>query len=84
MILIQLFDPVDYREPGKTIKDLRQKLVDHENGSMKNVSVKLHYDDNRRVTLEHRDYYYRSLPGTPFGIAVALPNYGTTWIKVKR
>ncbi|XP_033217688.1 voltage-dependent calcium channel subunit alpha-2/delta-3 isoform X2 [Belonocnema kinseyi] len=77
-----LNDDSEPREPGKTVKDLRQRLVDHENGSMKNVSVKLHYDDNRRVTLERRDYYYRSLPGTPFGIAVALPNYGTTWIKV--
>lgn len=71
------------RQPGQDILKLRQMLVDHANGSMKNVSVKLHYDSNKRVTLEYRDYFYRSLPGTPFGIAVALSNYGTTWIKVK-
>ncbi|XP_051159665.1 voltage-dependent calcium channel subunit alpha-2/delta-3 isoform X3 [Leptopilina boulardi] len=70
------------RQPGQDILKLRQMLVDHANGSMKNVSVKLHYDANKRVTLEYRDYFYRSLPGTPFGIAVALSNYGTTWIKV--
>lgn len=50
---------------------------------MRAVPVKLHYDDNRRVTLERRDYFYAPLPGTPFGLAVAIPHYGTTWIKVE-
>lgn len=63
---------------------LRSALVDHKRGNMKDVPVKLHYDDYRRVTLERRDYFYAPLPGTPFGLAVALPNYGTTWIKVSR
>lgn len=58
--------------------------MDHKRGSTKGVPVKLHYDDNRRVTLERRDYFYAPLPGTPFGLAVAIPNYGTTWIKVIR
>jgi len=62
---------------------LRSALVDHKRGSMKEIPVKLHYDNNRRVTLERRDYFYAPLPGTPFGLAVAIPNYGTTWIKVK-
>lgn len=56
--------------------------MDHQYGSMKDVPVKFHYDDSRRVMLEKRDYYYAPLPGTPFGIAVAIPNYGKTWIKV--
>ncbi|KAK0182558.1 hypothetical protein PV327_000684, partial [Microctonus hyperodae] len=70
------------RDPGSQILELRQALVDHKHGSLKNVPVKFHYDDNRRVKLEKRDYYYAPLPGTPFGIAVAIPNYGKTWIKV--
>nr|XP_034192789.1 voltage-dependent calcium channel subunit alpha-2/delta-3 isoform X1 [Osmia lignaria] len=70
------------RNPGVEVLELRAALVDHKRGSMKGVPVKLHYDDNRRVTLEKRDYFYAPLPGTPFGLAVAIPNYGTTWIKV--
>ncbi|XP_017890141.1 voltage-dependent calcium channel subunit alpha-2/delta-3 isoform X2 [Ceratina calcarata] len=70
------------RNPGPELLDLRAALVDHKRGSLKGVPVKLHYDDNRRVNLERRDYFYEPLPGTPFGLAVAIPNYGTTWIKV--
>ncbi|XP_003707444.1 ca[2+] channel Muscle-specific alpha2/delta subunit isoform X2 [Megachile rotundata] len=70
------------RNPGPEVLELRAALVDHKRGSMKGIPVKLHYDDNRRVTLEKRDYFYAPLPGTPFGLAVAIPNYGTTWIKV--
>ncbi|XP_076666835.1 ca[2+] channel Muscle-specific alpha2/delta subunit isoform X2 [Andrena cerasifolii] len=70
------------RNPGPEVLELRAALVDHKRGSTKGVPVKLHYDDNRRVTMERRDYFYAPLPGTPFGLAVAIPNYGTTWIKV--
>ncbi|XP_031833886.1 ca[2+] channel Muscle-specific alpha2/delta subunit isoform X3 [Nomia melanderi] len=77
-----LDDGREPRNPGPEVLDLRAALVDHKRGSMKGVPVKLHYDDNRRVTLEQRDYFYAPLPGTPFGLAVAIPNYGTTWIKV--
>lgn len=77
-----LDDGREPRNPGPEVLELRAALVDHKRGSMKGVPVKLHYDDNRRVTLERRDYFYAPLPGTPFGLAVAIPNYGTTWIKV--
>ncbi|XP_067204324.1 voltage-dependent calcium channel subunit alpha-2/delta-3 isoform X2 [Linepithema humile] len=70
------------RNPGPEILELRSALVDHQRGSIKELPVKLHYDDNRRVTLERRDYFFAPLPGTPFGLAIAIPNYGTTWIKV--
>ncbi|XP_014474755.1 PREDICTED: voltage-dependent calcium channel subunit alpha-2/delta-3 isoform X2 [Dinoponera quadriceps] len=70
------------RNPGPEILELRSALVDHKRGSIRGIPVKLHYDDNRRVTLERRDYFYAPLPGTPFGLAVAIPHYGTTWIKV--
>lgn len=62
--------------------ELRQELIDHKVGSMIKVPVKLHYDDNRRVTLEERDYYYSPLPQTPFSLAVVIPHYGRHWIKV--
>ncbi|XP_050454891.1 voltage-dependent calcium channel subunit alpha-2/delta-3 isoform X2 [Cataglyphis hispanica] len=77
-----LDDGREPRNPGPVILKLRSELVDHKNGSMKGIPVRLHYDDNRRVSLERRDYFYAPLPGTPFTLAVALPNYGTTWIKV--
>lgn len=57
--------------------------MDHKRGNMTGIPVKLHYDDNRRVNLEKRDYFYAPLPGTPFSLAVVIPNYGTTWIKVE-
>lgn len=72
----------EYRNPGQEILELRAALVDHKRGSMEGIPVKLHYDDNRRVTLEKRNYFYAPLPGTPFGLAVVIPNYGKTWIKV--
>ncbi|XP_012275945.1 voltage-dependent calcium channel subunit alpha-2/delta-3 [Orussus abietinus] len=70
------------RNPGPEVLELRAALVDHKWGNLKGIPVKLHYDDNRRVTLEKRDYFYAPLPETPFGIAVTIPNYGSTWIKV--
>lgn len=57
--------------------------MDHKRGNMIEIPVKLHYDDKRRVHLEKRDYFYAPLPGTPFSLAVVIPNYGTTWIKVE-
>ncbi|XP_020292815.1 voltage-dependent calcium channel subunit alpha-2/delta-3 isoform X2 [Pseudomyrmex gracilis] len=70
------------RDAGPEILELRSALVDHKQGSMRGIPVKLHYDDNRRVNLERRDYFYAPLNGTPFSLAVVIPNYGTTWIKV--
>lgn len=78
------FIKIERRNPGPEVLELRGALVDHKSGSLKSVPVKLHYDNNRRVILEKRDYYYAPLPGTPFGLAVAMSssNYGKTWIKV--
>ncbi|XP_039304426.1 voltage-dependent calcium channel subunit alpha-2/delta-3 isoform X8 [Solenopsis invicta] len=70
------------RNPGPKLLELRSALVKHQRGNMTGVPVKLHYDDNRRINLEKRDYFYAPLLGTPFSLAVVIPNYGTTWIKV--
>ncbi|KAL0134742.1 hypothetical protein PUN28_001483 [Cardiocondyla obscurior] len=70
------------RDPGPEILALRSALVNHERGSMIGIPVKFHYDKHRRVNLEKRDYFYAPLPGTPFSLAVAISNYGTTRIKV--
>ncbi|XP_046751290.1 voltage-dependent calcium channel subunit alpha-2/delta-3 isoform X2 [Diprion similis] len=70
------------RIPGKEVLELREALVNHKNGTLENVTVKFHYDDYRRVTFEKRNYFYEALPGTPFGLAIALPEYGTKWINV--
>ncbi|KYN22132.1 Voltage-dependent calcium channel subunit alpha-2/delta-4 [Trachymyrmex cornetzi] len=80
---VEIFDDErEPRNPGPELLELRSALVDHKRGNMMGIPVKLHYDDNRRVNLEKRDYFYAPLPGTPFSLAVVLSNYGTTWIKV--
>ncbi|XP_018059590.1 PREDICTED: voltage-dependent calcium channel subunit alpha-2/delta-4-like isoform X2 [Atta colombica] len=80
---VEIFDDGrEPRNPSPELLELRSALVDHKRGNMMGIPVKLHYDNNRRVNLEKRDYFYAPLPGTPFGLAVVLPNYGTTWIKV--
>ncbi|XP_046603816.1 voltage-dependent calcium channel subunit alpha-2/delta-3 isoform X1 [Neodiprion virginianus] len=70
------------RIPGEEVLTLRAALVNHRNGTLSNVTMKFHYDDYRRVTFEKRNYFYEALPGTPFGLAIALPEYGTKWINV--
>ncbi|XP_058802117.1 voltage-dependent calcium channel subunit alpha-2/delta-3 isoform X2 [Phymastichus coffea] len=79
-----LDDDSEPRVASDVIKKIRESLVNHTCGSEKNVKVKLHYDDWRRVTLESRDYFYAALPLTPFGIAVVLPQYGRYHIKVSK
>lgn len=56
--------------------------MNHESGNITKILVNFHYDDYRRVTIEERNYFFAPLEGTPFGLAIALPKYGTKWIEV--
>ena len=73
-----------YRQHSEIILNLRKSIIHQEKGSLMNVPVKLHYDNGRRVTVERRNYFYAPLPGTLFGLAIALPNYGTNIIQVSK
>lgn len=58
-------------------------MVENEEGNIKDVEVKFHFDKIRRVSQEKYDYYYAPLPNTPFSLGLAIPSgYGNTWIKV--
>ncbi|XP_030748485.1 voltage-dependent calcium channel subunit alpha-2/delta-3 [Sitophilus oryzae] len=65
------------RQISETLRKLRSALVNGSEGSMHNVTLKYHYDDNKRVAEELYDYYFAPLEYTPFSIAIALPStYG--------
>ncbi|XP_050314847.1 voltage-dependent calcium channel subunit alpha-2/delta-3 [Anthonomus grandis grandis] len=73
----QHYDDTQPREISETVKQLRAGLVNAVEGSLHNVILKYHYDDNRRVSEETYDYYYTALTNTPFSLALAIPNlYG--------
>ena len=71
------------REPGESILKLRSEMVRYHTGEVKDISVKFHYDNMRRVSEEKQDYFFAPLPNTPFSLGIVLPTeYGKTWIKV--
>ncbi|XP_076262378.1 ca[2+] channel Muscle-specific alpha2/delta subunit isoform X2 [Rhynchophorus ferrugineus] len=71
------------RNVSKTLRELRTALVNGSEGSIRNIKLKYHYDDNKRVSEEYYDYYFSPLENTPFSIAIALPsNYGNYSLEV--
>ncbi|XP_066155401.1 voltage-dependent calcium channel subunit alpha-2/delta-3 isoform X2 [Euwallacea fornicatus] len=65
------------REMSETVLQLRSALVDGLEGSIHNILLNYHFDDNRRVSEETYDYYYTHLDKSPFSLAIAIPNrYG--------
>jgi hypothetical protein len=58
------------REYGVELLQLRQNLVDYKEGEMLNVSIKLHYDEMRRVVRNNQDFYYTPIPNTPFTLGI--------------
>ncbi|XP_053958042.1 voltage-dependent calcium channel subunit alpha-2/delta-3 [Anastrepha ludens] len=78
-----LYEDLQPREPGESILQLRNAMVQYESGEFKDISVKFHYDNMRRVSEEKQDYFFAPLPNTPFSLGIVLPSeYGKTWIKV--
>ncbi|XP_075216259.1 ca[2+] channel Muscle-specific alpha2/delta subunit isoform X2 [Lycorma delicatula] len=75
-------DNLEPREPSPEILRLREKMIEHKEGKTKNLTMKFHYDDFRRVGSEIRHYYYAPLENTPFTLGLVLPHsYGNFWIK---
>ncbi|XP_030376767.1 voltage-dependent calcium channel subunit alpha-2/delta-3 [Scaptodrosophila lebanonensis] len=78
-----LFEDNSPREPGESILQLRSAMVRHKSGEFKDIPVKFHFDNMRRVSEEKQDYFFAPLPNTPFSLGIVLPSkYGKTWIKV--
>ncbi|CAH2102250.1 unnamed protein product [Euphydryas editha] len=80
----QVDDGKGPRELGEKIKDLRMNLVEGSHGSMTNVEVLFHYDNMRRISRVHHDYFFNKLEGTPFSMGISLPmGYGDTELMLK-
>lgn len=78
-----LYEDLEPRQPGESILQLRSAMVKYQSGEFKDISVKFHYDNMRRVSEEKQDYFFAPLPNTPFSLGIVLPSeYGKTWIKV--
>lgn len=79
----QFDDLTTERHVGDDLLKLRTHLVNGDRGKMLNLSVRFHYDNFKRASIEQQDYYFAPLNYTPFAMALVLPSgYGNTWIKV--
>lgn len=51
-------------------------MIDQKEGETE-IAVKVHYEDMRRVSTRRQRYFYGPIEGTPFSLAVVLPDgYG--------
>ncbi|KAJ9576006.1 hypothetical protein L9F63_007106, partial [Diploptera punctata] len=64
------------RENNTLLLDLRHDMIDQKEGETE-LSVKIHYDDMKRVTTRRYKYFYNAIEGTPFSLGLAIPEgYG--------
>ncbi|XP_059474335.1 voltage-dependent calcium channel subunit alpha-2/delta-3-like isoform X2 [Neocloeon triangulifer] len=74
---------VEPREKNNDTLLLRNSMVAHEEGNLLDIKIKVALDDQRRLTVETRDFFYSPVSGTPFSLGVSLPpNYGTFSIEI--
>lgn len=79
----QLDDDLNAREIGETLLKLRNDFVSGGKGIIKNITLKYHYDNTRRITRAKYDYYYASINNTPFTVVISIPhNYGQFIVEV--
>ncbi|XP_044741537.1 voltage-dependent calcium channel subunit alpha-2/delta-3 [Chrysoperla carnea] len=64
------------RENNSMLLDLRHDMIDQKEGEIE-LSVKVHYDNMKRVTTRKHKYFYNPIEGTPFSLGLAIPEgYG--------
>ncbi|XP_049864524.1 voltage-dependent calcium channel subunit alpha-2/delta-3 isoform X3 [Schistocerca gregaria] len=69
------------RENNTLLLDLRHDMIDQKEGETE-LSVKIHYDEMRRVTTRRHKYFYNPIEGTPFSLGLAIPEgYGMYEVK---
>ena len=55
---------------------MRKDMADQKGGQAQ-LTVKLHMDDLKRVTVRKQEYFYYNVSNTPFSLAIAWPSkYG--------
>merc|ERR1711892_1010726 len=55
---------------------MRKEMVDQKDGR-EQMTVKVHLDDMKRVTIRQQDYFYHNISNTPFTLGIAFPSeYG--------
>nr|CAD7199593.1 unnamed protein product [Timema douglasi] len=64
------------RENNTLLLDMRHDMIDQKEGETE-ISLKIHYDDMKRVTTRRYKYFYNPIDGTPFSLGLAIPDgYG--------
>ncbi|XP_011505045.1 PREDICTED: voltage-dependent calcium channel subunit alpha-2/delta-4 [Ceratosolen solmsi marchali] len=70
------FDGPMHSLNNSLLLDLRHDMIDQKEGETE-FSVKVHYDDMKRVTIRRHNYFYKPIEDTPFSLGLALPEgYG--------
>eukprot|EP00090_Calanus_glacialis_P023864 TRINITY_DN369_c0_g1_i2.p1 TRINITY_DN369_c0_g1~~TRINITY_DN369_c0_g1_i2.p1 ORF type:complete len:1310 (+),score=311.46 TRINITY_DN369_c0_g1_i2:336-4265(+) len=55
---------------------MRKEMVDQKDG-LARLTVKVHMDDMKRVTIREQDYFYYNISNTPFTLGIVMPSkYG--------
>ena len=58
------------------LQQMRKEMVDQKEG-MNRLTVKVHMDDMKRVTIREQNYFYHNISNTPFTLGIAFPSkYG--------
>merc|ERR1711892_1454315 len=59
-----------------TLYNMRKNMVDQLEGE-EQMTVKVHLDDMKRVTIRQQDYFYHNISNTPFTLGIVMPSkYG--------
>ncbi|XP_029161776.1 voltage-dependent calcium channel subunit alpha-2/delta-3 isoform X2 [Nylanderia fulva] len=63
--------------------DLRRDMIDQKEGET-DFTIKIHYDNMKRVTIRRHNYFYTPIEGTPFSLGLALPEgYGMSELRAE-
>ena len=55
---------------------MRKLMVDQKNGE-EHLTVKVHMDDMKRVTVREQEYFFHNISNTPFSLGIVFPGqYG--------
>lgn len=76
-----MFIPIyDYTVPEYLTRvvclQLRHEMIEQREGETE-IAVKIHFEDMRRVATRRQRYFHAPIDGTPFSLAIVLPDgYG--------
>ena len=74
--LFRVSPPITPHLTLMVIEQMRKEMVDQKEG-MNRLTVKVHMDDMKRVTIREQNYFYHNISNTPFTLGIAFPSkYG--------